>query len=126
MELEANDRTDALFAEHVMGWMAVGTRRRGVTGALYDTDVWQGVPTRSDILRDVPRYSRSLEDAWKGLERYPWPKYMTCLQRTDTGNWRCDVELNSGHGPTISAAAATPALAIVRCLLQVAERERQP
>jgi anti-sigma-K factor RskA len=122
-ELEANDKTDALFAEYVMGWMAVGPRRKPMPGTTMDHDVWMGVRDRKDILREIPRYSSELEEAWHGFERFPWPRYWSRLQQTDSGKWRCDIELHGGDGPTISAVADKPALAIVRCLLQVAEKE---
>ena len=64
--------------------------------------------------------SRDISGAWRILEtNFPYPQYYVRLTRTDTGNWRCDIELNGGDGPTVQGLAETAALAICRAILHV-------
>lgn len=62
--------------------------------------------------------SVSIADAWRVLGQFPWPKFYVRLVVTETGNWRCDIELRGGDGPVISAVAKDAPLAI--CLAALA------
>lgn len=123
IDVAAQNQINAQVAEHVAGWMAVGKRRRGVKGATFDEDVWQGVPARDDILRDIPNYCGSRDEALRLLEAvFPWPKFYTCIRTVDTGNWRCDIELHGGDGPTASASDPSIPMAICKAMLEAKER----
>lgn len=54
-------------------------------------------------------------------DRFPWPKYYVRLVRTDTGNWRCDIELCGGDGPVVSAYDADMVVAMCQAALAVPE-----
>lgn len=108
------DKINALFAEHVMGWLAVGIREVYQSSTNGYTKIWQGVPTRADTLRDVPRYTRSLEESFKAFEKYP---ELTIRIRRVAMKWDCRIEHDVVNGRAVTDTGKTPELAIVRALL---------
>lgn len=97
---------DALVAERVMEW----THKPGVEGRWYEYDNLVATEDWSP--------STDISDAWQVLGQFPWPKFYVRLTVTDTGNWRCDIELRGGDGPVVSAAAKDAPLAISQAALK--------
>jgi hypothetical protein len=109
------DQINADFAEHVCGWMAVGKRKKT------DSEVWQGVPSRDDILRDIPLYWYRLEDAMEGI--YALNEYDITLSRYE-GRWACVISSPAQNATrAIREESDTPSQAIVRCLLRFVGHE---
>lgn len=127
---------DTAVAEWVMGYRVetVGKDAKGEHGGsevlvpptLLD-DWWTTLPLIGAVPRGwyARRWSTEVEESIDLLEaRFPWPRYYTCLCRTETGNWRCDIELHRADGPVISASAPTIPLAICRAAVLVGRKER--
>src|SRR5688572_4265045 len=97
---------DALVAERVMQW----NHKPGVEGRWYEYDNLVATEDWSP--------STDISDAWQVLGQFPWPKFYARLTVTDTGNWRCDIELRGGDGPVVSATAKDAPLAISQAALK--------
>lgn len=107
-----NEHLNRLCALHVMKWIADDDCPLGYRPFWHTAD--------ADV--EGPDYeewqpSTRIEDAWKVLERFPWPQYRVLLMITESGNWRCDIHLRGGDGPAVSAFDKSVARAIcVTCL----------
>lgn len=129
--VEAGRTLDGLVAEHVAGYHREPVPPDG-SGEHGGNDVL--VPPGQTIERmpftlppkgpvGLPYfarlYSTKCEEALYLLEQhFAPPKHFTRLVLTETGNWRCDIELRGGDGPVISAAAETVPLAICLAALE--------
>ena len=115
---QAGHDTDDAVAIHVMGWFWQSnlwgrmawfeTDDSDPASAFREVDFYEWEPFRP---------STNIAHAWRVLEYFTWPQFYTRLVRTETGNWRCDIELNGGDGPNRSAWAETAPLAICRAAL---------
>ena len=106
-ELQAGRELDALVAEKVMGCRMTANRN---------------VLEADGRITPVKAYSFDIALAWLILTSFQWPRQLTRLQRTDTGNWRCDIELHGGDGPTVSAYHVDAPVAICRAALKAVGR----
>lgn len=111
---QADQSTNVEIAMHVMGW----TWQRDGWGVMAWFD-HEGNATGYGAGGEWTSFKPSVDiaHAWHVLEHFTWPQFYTRLVRTETGNWRCDIELNGGDGPTRSAFADTAPLAICRAAL---------
>lgn len=88
---------DDAIATKVMGWYEETFEAYGNMVTAYygngqkQREKWAWQPTRQ------------IGDAWKVLEKFPWPQYRVLLMTTESGNWRCDIHLRGGDGPVASA-----------------------
>lgn len=71
----------------------------------------------------VPHFSKFHAEAFHLLHRFKPPHYYTRIVITDTGKWRCDIDMRGGDGPVCSTAHDDIRVAICMCVLQVAENE---
>jgi hypothetical protein len=78
------------------------------------------VPSRDDILRDVPNAWYRLEDAMQGIYHHPVPRIY--LER-DGNTWYCGVQIRESDNLVLKEHAPTPAQSIVRCLLRFVRHE---
>lgn len=121
-EYDKIEKINAAFAEHVMGWLAVGQRDVYKSNLNRNTKTWQGAPSRTSKLEDVPRYWQSLEAAWMGLDSLLDSVEIT-LERGE-GAWFCGIIWGKEPNPFPLTSARsvdqTPSQAIVRCLLKLA------
>lgn len=103
------DEVDELVAVEVMGWRAGEGEHEG----------WW-INDRGyhfyDMLKWMP--SCDIGCAWHVVKRFVWPKYYVHLVTTVPGNWRCDIELNGGDGPTVSAVNEHASMAICMAALR--------
>lgn len=103
------DEIDERIATEVMGW------RYGEG----DNDGWwindKGL-RYFEVLRWMP--SCDINCAWHVVKRFGPPQFYVRLVTTVTGNWRCDIELRGGDGPTLSAANEDAAMAICMVALK--------
>jgi len=114
---QAGPETDNAIAIHIMDWewLHDGFGAMAWFGEHGDSGFGDG---GIGVYRRVSWCpSRNIELAWIVLEHFAWPKYYVRIVRTETGRWRCDIELNGGDGPTRSGNAETAPLAICRAAL---------
>lgn len=119
MTPKAGRELDALIGEHVMEWYVYRT-------ATDMRDGWklgdgQDFPAYASgtYAFTVPYFSTDLHAAWSILDqKLTWPRFWTTLLQTNSGKWRCDIDLHGGDGPVRSAAAETPELAICLAALR--------
>jgi hypothetical protein len=134
---EQLDDIDALVAEKVMGWERLEVNYFGTedeTPRQKELEQWLtdvGINSVGDYWIDVGRKfwmpiygwhgwqpTRNIAQAWQALEKFPVPRYYVRLLTTETGNWRCDIELRGGDGPVVSAYDKSAPLAICLCALK--------
>lgn len=112
----SNEEIDRLILDKIMGWTVEE-----------EETYW---PNTERVVRDSEGYrvrdlhdwrpSERIEDAWRALEKFPVPKFYVRLVTTVTGNWRCDIDMNGGDGPNVSAFDRSAAKAIsLACLKAV-------
>lgn len=73
---------------------------------------------------DLTRYSTDINPTWQALEEhFPWPNFHTRLVRTNTGRWRCEIEIRIHYGDYhwVSAECQSAPLAICRAMLKAKE-----
>ncbi|MFZ1412723.1 MAG: hypothetical protein WAS07_14830 [Micropruina sp.] len=106
--MNAGRELDALVAEKVMGWIGVANRRQAEgTG---ERLILKGLKHKADeVLREVPRYSVSILDAWEVAEHF------TDVQIEKAGR---NYEVTISGTPEFSAVAETPACAICLAALR--------
>jgi hypothetical protein len=94
-------------------------------GILYNDGVQLPPKGAIGLAYFVPQFSKSYDEAFFLLYRFRPPHYYTRIVITDTGKWRCDIDLRGGDGPACSAAHENLLVAICLCVLETAEVMQQ-
>lgn len=115
--MEAGRELDVLIATKVLGYAQPKYVYIGEPD-YSEIDAWW-YEDKDGAWEELPKYSVDMGAAWEVVERFKWPKFYVGLQRTDTGNWRCDIETHGGDGPTYSDYHKTAPMAICLAAIKV-------